>query len=40
MIFRDRLDIVWKVVIQVIAKLMAAGLIINIKKVLFLKQRS
>ena len=31
-IFGDWLDIVWKVVIRVIAKLIAAGFMINIKK--------
>ena len=36
MIFRDRLDTMWKVVIQVIAKLTAVGFIINIKKCDFL----
>ena len=36
MIFGDRLDIVWKVAIQVIAKLTAMGFMINIKKCDFL----
>ena len=36
MIFRDRLDIVWKIEIRVIAKLTAAGFMINIKKCDFL----
>ena len=36
MIFRDRLDIVWKVTIRVIIKLIAAGFMINMKKCYFL----
>ena len=36
MIFADQLDIVWKAVIRVIAKLTAAGFMINIKKYDFL----
>ena len=36
MIFGDWLDIVWKIAIRVIAKLTAAGFMINIKKCDFL----
>ena len=40
MIFRDQLDIVWKVAIWVIAKLTAMGFMINIKKAQFSVQGS
>ena len=35
-IFGDQLDIVWKVGIQLIAKLTGAGIMVNIKKMQFL----
>ena len=40
MIFGDWLDIVWKVAIQVIAKLTAAGFMINIKSAIFCAKKS